>query len=165
MSAAQKISNPLFDKNLVNAFFDSAKKTLSSMANVTVKAENPYIEKQFTAKGDVAGIVGLTASSHKGTLSISFEKKTIFFIISKMLGEEYTEVTPEVVDAVGELTNMIYGEAKTNLNLQGYSFEAAIPTIVIGQHILHSRTGATATIVVPFVSEGGKFFVELTITT
>lgn len=164
MSAAPKIdpTNPLLDKNLINAFLGSVKKTLKSMANTEVVAEKAFIEKQTQTRGDVSGIIGMVAGNMSGTLSLTFEKGAIFFIIQNMLGETYTTLTPDVSDAVGELTNMIYGDAKTTLNQQGFNFKAAIPQVVMGEHSITSfHTGAT--LVVPFSCDKGKFYVEVTL--
>ncbi len=59
-----------------------------------------------------------------------------------MLGEKHTQINAEVSDAVGEMTNMIYGSAKTTLNQLGYNFEMAIPTVISGDFkISHANKG------------------------
>ncbi len=164
MGAAPNISNanPLLDKKLINAFVDGVSKTLATMAGTQTNTGTPTIEKEFSTKGDVAGLIGMVAGQMKGTLTISFEKETLFFILENMLGEPYTELNEQVADAVGELTNMIYGCAKTTLNEMGYGFEMAIPTVVMGRAKIKSfHTGAT--LVIPFTCTKGKFFIEITV--
>ena len=56
-------------------------------------------------------MIGMVAGNMRGTITISFEKPSIFKILENMLGEPYSEINEEVRDAVGELTNMIYGTA------------------------------------------------------
>ena len=90
--------------------------------------------------------------------------KAIFLIIQNMIGETHTEVSSDVADAVGELTNMIYGSAKTSLNQRGYKFDMAIPTVVRGDFIV-SKGESGATLVVPFILKNkSEFYVELTVT-
>jgi chemotaxis protein CheX len=46
-----------------------------------------------------------------------------------MIGEKYDEMNEEVADCVGELTNMISGDARSQLQKVGFDFTAAIPTV------------------------------------
>ena len=148
MGAAPNLkTNIFFDKALINTFSDSVIKTLGDMAQTKVTPGKASIEGKVSMKGEVAGIIGMVAGDAKGTLLICFTSKSAFKIIENMLGEVYTDVTPAVTDAVGELTNMIYGSAKTTLNKMGYQFEMAIPTVVTGDfEIAGSRDGVTLSI-------------------
>jgi len=163
MGAAPKIDNNIFfDKALLNTFVDSVIKTLGDMAQTKVTPGKPVIEgKVGSLKGEIAGIIGMVAGGAKGTLIICFTSKSAFKIIENMLGEVHTNLTPEVTDAVGELTNMIYGSAKTTLNKMGYEFEMAIPTVVTGDfQIGGSHTGVKLSI--PFTIEPDiTMFVEI----
>ena len=165
MSAAPKMeaTNPLFDKRLINAFVDGVIKTMKTMAQTDVSPGKPYIEQNFSVKGDIAGMVGMVAPPLKGTLLISYHKESICGILENMLGEKYTEVNKEVADAVGELTNMIYGAAKTTLNQLGYNFEMAIPSVIRGDFQI-TRADKSATLVIPFhLKNNSTFFVEITV--
>ena len=155
-------ANPLLDKRLINAFVDGVIKTLSTMANTEVTFEKPRVEKKFIPKGDVAGLIGMLAGKMKGNLTLSFEKGALFVILGNMLGETFSELNEDVSDAVGELTNMIYGSAKTVLNEMGYGFEMAIPTVIMGNfQIAQYHSGAT--LVIPFKVSTHNFFVEITV--
>jgi chemotaxis protein CheX len=156
-------TNPLLDKRLINAFIEGVIKTLSTMASTEVSTGKPTVEPKHSPKGEIAGMVGMVAGSMKGTMTISYSKVGISKILENMLGETYPEITPEVQDAVGELTNMIYGTAKTSLNQLGYSFEMAIPSVITGTFQI-SRFHSGATLVIPFNIKGGDtFFVEITV--
>jgi chemotaxis protein CheX len=165
MSAAPKIEamNPLFDKRLINAFVDGVIKTLKTMASTDATPGKPFIEPEFVLKGEIAGMVGMVAPPLRGTLLISYKKESIFQILENMLGEKYSEINGEVADAVGEMTNMIYGSAKTTLNQLGYNFEMAIPTVIRGEFTI-TKGDKGATLVIPFnLSNGSTFYVEITV--
>ena len=52
-------------------------------------------------------------------------------LASSFSGESVAHVTSEVVDAIGELTNIVAGDAKTRLFNQGYEFDISdLPTIL-----------------------------------
>ncbi|MGZ3744370.1 MAG: chemotaxis protein CheX [Pseudobdellovibrionaceae bacterium] len=166
MSAAPKITpeaNPLFDKKLLQAFVDGALKTLATIAQTEAKVGKPYIETKFIERCEIAGMVGMVAPPLKGTLMICFSKESIFHIMENMLGEKHTEIGNEISDAVGELTNMIYGTAKTALNQMGYNFEMAIPTVIRGEFTL-SKSSKGATLVIPFeLKNNSSFNVTVTV--
>jgi chemotaxis protein CheX len=166
MSAAPKIAletNPLFDKKLIQAFIDGVIKTLATIAQTEAKVGKPYIEPELTEKCEIAGMVGMVAPPLKGTLLISFSKESIFQIMENMLGEKHTEIDGDTSDAVGELTNMIYGSAKTALNQLGYSFEMAIPTVIRGEFMLAKSTKG-ATLSIPFeLKNNSLFHVKITV--
>jgi chemotaxis protein CheX len=156
-------TNPLLDKKLINAFIDGVIKTHSSMASTLLKTGDPRVENQFTPKGEISGLVGMVAGTMKGTMSISYEKQAILSIYENMLGEKHSDISSEVADCVGEITNMIYGSAKTILNQMGYAFEMAIPSVVKGTIII-SKHHKGATLVLPFKLENGsQFYIDITV--
>lgn len=161
--AAPKINNPLFDKRLVNAFVEGVLTTLANMAQTTATPHKGRIESAFSPKGEIAGMVGIVAPPLKGSLLIVFTQESICHIIENMLGECHTTINSEVSDAVGELTNMIYGSAKTTLNQLGYKFEMAIPTVIAGDFKIMPNSGA-ATLLIPFeLPNNSVFYIQITV--
>ena len=78
-----------------------------------------------------------------------------------MLGEEFTTLNSEIIDGAGELTNMIFGQAKITLNEKGYGIKTALPSVIAGKdHSLNAMTKGPV-VVVPFTTPKGNFFVEI----
>jgi chemotaxis protein CheX len=144
----------------INPFLEATIDVLKTMAMLEPTAGNPFLKKGNQAKGDVSGIIGMTGSA-RGSLALSFSKNSILKIVSNMLGENYTEITDEVQDAVGEITNMISGVARKKLESQGFNISAAIPTVVAGKDhaILHVLGGPS--IIIPFETGNGPFFIDV----
>lgn len=71
------------------------------------------------------------------------------------------ELNEEIKDAVGEITNMISGQARKELEELGRSLKAAIPTVVMGKN--HSITHITShpIIAIPFSTDNGDFTIEV----
>lgn len=156
-------SNPLLDGDFVNAFVDGVKTTLGMTANTAVTMDSPFVDEDFHHKGDVAGVVGLVNGDMKAKVTISFSKTAALRMVNGMLGETKTVIDREVTDAVGEMTNQIYGTAKTALNQMGYRFEMAIPTVITGSFTMSSGV-QTKAIVVPFkMADGEELFVALSV--
>ena len=99
------------DVRYINPFLTGAMNVLKTMAYVDLKPGKPFLKKDQVAKGDVSGIIGLTGAA-SGSLSVTFNFKLVQQIMSNMLGEEVSELNDEVRDAVGEITNMISGDAR-----------------------------------------------------
>ncbi len=152
------------DVKYINPFLEGTKSVLKTMAMTEPVPGKPYLKTDTQAKGDVSGIIGFTGSA-RGSLAISFSKSSILNIVFNMLGENYSEINSEVRDAVGELTNMISGVARKNLEAQGLNIQGAIPTIVSGEghSILHVLGGPS--IIIPFATSAGPFFVDVCIKT
>ncbi len=110
--------------------------------------------------GDITGIIGLTGEQN-GSLAVSFSESCALKIVENMVGEKYDKLNQEVADAVGELTNMISGDARAQLQKLGFNFSAAIPTIVRGKDhsIRHIPQGGT-TLMIPFTTDDGDFYIE-----
>jgi len=148
------------DVKYINPFLEGTISVLKTMARTEPVAGKPYLKKGNQAKGDVSGIIGFTGSA-RGSLAISFSKAAILKIVSNMIGENYKEINDEVRDAVGEITNMISGVARKMLESQGLNIQAAIPTIVSGENhaILHVLGGPS--VIIPFQTEAGQFYVDV----
>jgi len=148
------------DVSLVNPFINATINVLETMAFVTVNAGKPYLKSDNTAVGDVTGILGLTGVAN-GTFAVTFEGKCILTIVSNMFGETMESLNEEIADAVGELTNMISGQARRELGESGRVFKAAIPSVVTGKNhsIRHYSDGPK--IAIPFNTDGGNFTIEV----
>ncbi len=148
------------DVKLINPFINATANVLETMAFVTVTPGKPYLKTDNVAKGDVTGVIGLTGVAN-GTISVTFCEDCILDIVSNMFGEEMKTLDSEISDAVGELTNMISGQARKELEEVGRVFKAAIPSVVTGKN--HSVTHYTdgPKIAIPFSTDNGNFTIEV----
>jgi len=145
---------------LINPFLDAAVNVLRTMAFTEVKAGKPYLKEGKEATGDVTGTIGFSGDA-TGSLSITFDEPCIVKIVSNMFGEEITQANEEVLDAVGELTNMISGDARSRLEKHGYAIRAGIPSVISGKgHIIKTFHDGPC-IAIPFSTSGGDFAVEI----
>lgn len=145
----------------VNPFLKSMVNVLSTMANIECTAGKAYLKQSTSAEGHVTGIMGLAGPHAKGSFAVSFTQSVILDITERMLGETLTTIDETVTDMVGELTNMSAGGAVAQLSQKGYDLNMATPVVISGEshHINHSSKGPI--IVVPFSTDSGDFFVEI----
>ena len=154
------------DTNFVNPFLTATMHVLEVQANIEAIAQDIYIKKDKDKYfGDISGIIGIVSETFTGSVIISFPEATFLKIMSNMLGEDVSIINKETSDGAGELTNMIFGQAKITLNEKGYGIKTAIPSVVTGKdHSLSSLTTGPV-VVIPFKSNAGEFYVEICLST
>ena len=148
------------DVTLINPFINATVKVLETMAFVKSSAGKVYLKKDSVAKGDISGVIGITGAQN-GTISVTFDKSCILKIVSNMLGENMDVINRDVQDAVGELTNMISGQARVGLEEMGKVFQAAIPTVITGENHTLISIARGPKFAIPFKTQDGNFTIEV----
>jgi len=148
------------DLELVGPFISSTVNVLRTMAQTELKVGKIAPKTDRKSSGVVTGVIGMAGDSITGTLILSFDKPTIVGVVSRMLMEQYDDVTDQVVDAVGEITNMICGGAKSELSRKGLVFGMATPMMLRGQNIEISQLSEGPLMSIPFQTQDGWFVVE-----
>lgn len=148
------------DITILNAFIDATLKVLSTMAGTECKKQKIFVRGSDQISGDVSALVAINGKLQTGSMAISFEEKCFLGVMSRMLGEEVTQLTPDVVDGAGELCNQIFGITKKNLNEQGMDIQPAIPSVITGagHRIKHMSQGPI--LAVRFDTASGPFVIE-----
>lgn len=149
-----------YSVTFINPILQAVTDVLLKMAQVEVEPGKPYVNLARTAAGDVTGVIGLTGDM-TGVLSVTFEKAVILKITNAMLGENYTEIDENIADAVGELTNMIAGQARMHLSTDGIHLKAATPSVITGKGHVISHISPAPILSVPFSTAYGAFVTEI----
>lgn len=144
-----------------NPFLNSMSNVLATMATLDIKPQKLAVKNDAIPKGDVTGIISMNSPNSKGVLSISFSENVILSIAHRMLGEPITELNKEVIDLVGEITNMVCGNAKRILETKGYDFDLASPEVITGKSQVTKYADGVPVVVIPFTTDVGEFHVEV----
>jgi chemotaxis protein CheX len=144
----------------INPFLTATVKVIKTMAFTDITPGKPFLKKETVAGGDVSGVIGITGDT-EGSLSLSFPEACICLVVSNMFGEPVEAINGEVEDAVGELTNMISGDARRELAEKGVTLQGGIPTVITGKNhtVKHMTSGPV--IAIPFTTQAGDFVVEV----
>lgn len=146
---------------MINPFLNAARNVIETMAHTKVKGGKPHLKENKLAFGEVTGVIGMSSETIAGSMVVSFSAPAILQIVANMLMEEpRSKIDDEVVDAVGEITNMICGGAKADLAKINHKFDLATPTMVVGKGVEISYYSNSPTVVIPFETEAGGFVVE-----
>lgn len=145
----------------VNPFITGLLNVLETMAQTTLKPGKPKRKQSEIAKGDVSGLIGMVGPQVKGSLSITFDEGLALTIMERMVGERPESIDGEVGDMVGEVTNMICGNAKRDLSERGFEFGMATPIVVSGKQHTISHQVDGPKLIMPFHSDEGMAHLEI----
>ncbi len=145
----------------INPFLQASKNVLETMCQTHVHPQKPFLKEDKNTYGDVTGIIGMASAEVSGCMILSFSEKCIVNVVANMLMEDPKDtIDDEIIDAVGELTNMICGGAKATLGKMNHKFDLATPTMITGKGVEISTLSDSPTIVIPFDTEYGGFVIE-----
>lgn len=144
---------------IAKPFVQATIHVLSTMAGISPTAGKPYIKTSLVAQGDVSAIVGVTGDKN-GVISVTFTRSCAIALVKGMLGNDIQDIVQDTKDAVGEITNMISGQARGGLSEMGMNFQGSVPSVIMGDQHTISHCTKGPVVAVPFVSEHGNFTLE-----
>ena len=150
MSAGVEIAKP---------FITAVTMVLSTMAGVTPTAGKPYVKKNLRASGDISAIVGITGA-HRGTISLTFSRSCAVHLVKAMLGDDISDIIQDTSDAVGEITNMVSGQARAGLAEMGIILQGSTPSIILGDNHTLAHVSSSPIIAIPFSTGAGNVTLE-----
>ena len=113
--------------------------------------------------GDVSGVIGMVQDELEGTLTLCFTFETVRSILPTVIGKSVAITHEMAVDAVGEITNMIFGQVKTDLNRRGFALKLGIPSVVTGRGHFLSHFHRGYYMIIPFFLQGQLFQVHVAV--
>lgn len=155
--------------NFSKPFIEATRNVYETMLFSPVKHLSPSIKKTKETKGDISTILGVKGKinhskplrKYQAQLILSWPYDSYLKTASAMLMETYQEFSNEISDVGSEICNIIMGNAKKELTLLNYETSMEIPTLMSEKcHDLKYIEGGM-TILVPFESKHGDFFMEL----
>jgi chemotaxis protein CheX len=142
----------------INPFILSTIKVFDTMVGTQVARGTPCVKQGYQPSHEVSAIIGLSGRA-KGTVLLSVERDVAVHVAAAMLGEMPTSVNSDVADAMGEMANMIAGDAKAQL--EHLAMSVSLPTVVTGKgHCIDFPKNAMR-ICVPFSCEWGVLALEV----
>jgi chemotaxis protein CheX len=146
---------------IVQSVTQSTEQVFSTMLGVQIGQGQAAVENGMPeATEGVVSFIGV-AGSWAGTGSVCCSPAMACKICAAMLMCEAPAVNEEVLDTVAELTNMIIGSVKTDLEQHLGPLGLSIPTVVYGRNFKTKSAGSTQWIVVRFVWDDEALLVKL----
>jgi chemotaxis protein CheX len=120
------------DAQYLNPFIVAVKNVFKTMLSVDVAMGKPAVKTDYTTNADVTGLLPLSGGK-TGFVRLSLSKNAALFIYKSLLFEEAPEINTDVLDAVGEVANIVAGQARNELKMASLDANIEAPVIIIGQ--------------------------------
>ncbi|HOM17401.1 MAG TPA: chemotaxis protein CheX [Thermoguttaceae bacterium] len=142
----------------INPFIASLGTVFRTMLQCEVKRGAIHLKERSSPNYPISGVIGLSGLA-VGTVVLSMSEQVARQAASTMLMADCQEVNADVLDAVGELTNMVAGRAKAQL--EELELSVSLPSIITGQdHEVRFPSNVTP-ICVPFETPWGPLTLEV----
>jgi chemotaxis protein CheX len=131
------------DKTTLAKFiFSAAEETFATMLGLQVtQTEAPAEDTETeTASERVVALIGI-AGHYNGTGIISCSPEIACKLSSQMLMADYQAINSEVLDAMSEISNIVFGNVKTMLEEQVGLLGLSIPTVIFGRNFCTRSVG------------------------
>ena len=115
----------------INPFLKSVCSTFSTMMQCEARRGEMSLADVGVRKYPISGVIGLSGKA-VGTVVINLSEEVALKGASAMLMMEMTELDDDVLDAVGEIANMVAGQAKAEL--EEYDLSVSLPNVVTGDN-------------------------------
>jgi chemotaxis protein CheX len=142
----------------INPFLLSTIAAFDTMLRCALVRGTPYVKDGAQPSHEVSGVIGLSGRA-QGTVVVGLGRETALKVAEVLLQERPPEINGDVVDAVGELSNIIAGRAKSQL--EHLDLSVSLPSVITGKgHCIQFPTKVIP-ICIPFDSEWGPITVEV----
>ncbi len=144
----------------INPFLKATMNLFNNYLGLHAEAGKPYLLEDPQDLKEVSGIIGL-AGETKGAVVLSFSRETAIHIVSVFAGQEYKTLSNDVLDGVGELVNIIAGNAKKDLT--DYRIEISLPGVITGSSYTMRWPEGIPVVCIPLTSEHGPFSINISL--
>ncbi len=151
-----------FDMNFLNPFIDATIDVMQVTCGVeSIKDEVViHVGDDKNEAFDVASLITITSPYFVGSLAFCFPKDCFLMVYENMTNEAHSSISADNCDAVSELCNQIFGNAKVSLNEKKLKVKATIPTAIFGTDISLNHLVEGPKLTISFKSDFGPFHIE-----
>lgn len=148
----------MIDASYINAFIQAIENVFNTMLQTDVTVRKPVLKSDEEPRYDVSSIIGLSGDI-VGSIVLSFPVDVASTIAFRFTGMELAPESEDFADALGELVNMISGNAKASFT--GKNANISCPTVVIGKDHRVFRQSDMPAIELPCDCNAGEFILEV----
>lgn len=143
-------------------FSGAASKVFETMVGTKVECGKAKVMNDGSPTADITGVVAF-GGDLVGSMVLTFPEETARNVVKRFAMVEPDDITdPDFLDAIGELTNMVAGQAKSRFDMLDAGI--SVPTVVCGPYHHVNRQKNAPWVVVGASCEDGKFLLGMSIT-
>jgi len=163
MNAPLNQEHPSKKVNLVEPFSGALEKVLISLGGQSrVKIGRPqFFSRNMSLGIDISVSIGIQSEHFDGQVALGFSKKIFLELSNKLLNKNYLEFNEDNENTLSEIGNMLFVEAKKNLNEVGCEIKKNIPCVVTGENQSLKLDSSHVLLLLPVEIPGGKFWFHL----
>ncbi|WP_125153232.1 chemotaxis protein CheX [Clostridium rectalis] len=143
----------------INSFYKATIDVFRLMLDVEINREEISLVDGMISSKEANVVLGVTGDL-KGSILFSFPKKMTLKMIKIMCGMEMDRIDEFVSSALGEMANIIGGNALTLLNSNNYLCDIVPPQIFVGEYNSYSMANEKA-LFLPIKSSIGNFDIHI----
>lgn len=147
------------DVRYINPFLKAVKNVFDTMIGVPFTLGKPSLKNDSAPSYEISGIIGISGDV-RGCVVISLSKGIALQLSSAMLDEEFTEIDEDCTDAIGEIANMVAGDAKKDF--PKINTMVSVPTVVLGKHKVAYPSGIPI-ISIPCKTSAGQLSIDIAV--
>lgn len=147
------------DVRFINPFIGAVKNVFSTMLETELLISRPTITTGAPKGTDVAAVIRFIGDG-EGTVALCFPQRTAVNTASKFAGTLLGPDDPDFADALGELANMVAGQAKAQL--EGLNASISLPRVLMGNDLRTLHPRGMPALMLPCDSGLGRFSTEVT---
>lgn len=138
---------------ILDAFVTAATEVFSTMMGRNVTPGSAYLVSAAICQQDVNSMIGLSGGL-PGNVIVGVDRKLAIDFTENVIGHATDTIDEHVIDAVGEIANMIVGAAKCKLTQ--FKLSMSLPSVICGRGLTINFPGTVRPVVIPFDVEGSK---------
>lgn len=135
----------------IQPFIKVCEAVFRDFCQTEVKAGRVFFvaKDEYESNWDISGIMGLSGEA-SGAVAISLKDVTAFRVTKTLTGLEHTYIDADVIDAIGEIINIITGNVKKHFE-ENLRIKISLPSIIKGKaHSIVWPSERTRIICIPF---------------
>jgi chemotaxis protein CheX len=148
----------------IKPFIDVCVNVFKEFIGAELKVGRPYFaESSSVNEWDISAVIGLTGEA-RGAVVVSMKKELAMKLTDSLTGSKHDKLDADVIDAIGEIVNIIAGNAKKGLE-ETFRLVISLPTIVEGkEHSIKWPNSQARIMCIPFdIFEGDTFSLSVAI--
>lgn len=143
----------------VNSFYKATQGVFNLMLDLDVERGNIKVVEGLVSSRNANVVLGVTGDL-KGSILFSFTKDMTLEMVRIMSGLEMKTIDNFVSSALGEVANIIGGNALTNLTCYNYICDLVPPQVIIGEYKSLSMANKKA-LLIPLRTDIGEFDINI----
>lgn len=139
-------------------FIQATQRVFHDMLGLEItQRDKPHVLKSHAPRHSVTAVISMSGEESQGIVALSMSRLIAIRLTEVLIEERPPEINQDVVDAIGEMINIISGNVRARLS--NSHFSANVPTVIVGKSQIIKFPSSWERVSIPF----GCLFGDLSI--